>query len=35
MFELTLLWNIGLVGMLITLLFIIFYILKKYQLRLI
>ena len=35
MFELTLLWNIGLLGMLITLLFIIFYILKKYQLRLI
>lgn len=33
MFLLTLLWNIGLLGILVTLLFILAFILKKYQLR--
>jgi hypothetical protein len=33
MFELTLLWNIGLFGMLVTALFVIFYALKRCQMR--
>jgi hypothetical protein len=33
MFLLTLLWNIGLLGILITFIFLLFFILKKYQLR--
>jgi len=32
-FALTLLWNVGLLGMLVAVLFIICYIFKKYQLR--
>jgi len=35
MFYLTIIWNIGLFGIVITGLFIIFFILKKYQLRII
>lgn len=32
-FALSLLWNVGLLGMLVTVLFLISYLLKKYQLR--
>lgn len=35
MFMLTLLWNVGLLGMLVAFLFLLFYILKKYQLRMV
>ena len=33
MFALTILWNIGLLGILVAVLFILCYILKKYQLK--
>lgn len=32
-FTLTLLWNVGIAGIVVTSLFIIFFILKQYQLR--
>ena len=35
MFNLTLVWNIGLLGIIVTVLFVIFFILKKYQLRMV
>lgn len=35
MFMLTLLWNVGLFGILVALLFLLFYIIKKYLLRMV
>lgn len=32
-FALTLLWNIGLLGIVITILFVLFFLLKQYQIR--